>query len=54
MRKKFLLIESDPKVVAMIIGRLKESGYAAVYAYDGEAGLEIKDKLNYNMTVNLE
>ncbi len=41
---KILIIEDDRDIVEMVEYNLKQDGYTAVHAYDGEKGIKLADK----------
>ena len=46
MIKKILIIEDDPSIRTMLVGKLKSSGYKTIIATDGEMAIALfkKDK----------
>jgi two-component system phosphate regulon response regulator PhoB len=43
-RGKILVVEDDRDIVEMVEYNLKQDGYTAIHAYDGEKGIKLADK----------
>jgi len=44
--KKILVIEDDPNIQQMLLGKLKSSGYHTIVAHDGEEAIQLFKKEN--------
>ena len=49
MSKKILIVEDEVDLVAMLKVRLEAGGYDVIFAYDGQAGLDMAKKEKPNL-----
>lgn len=48
---RILVVEDDSKIASFVVRGLKQSGYAADHAPDGETGLALADSTDYDAMI---